>query len=69
MLCKQPPQCFLYLILKTLTNSFGKFPLLAEKICILLNNPAHENFLPSYYQSLFFSPIYISNIIEKGDES
>ncbi|AGE65453.1 hypothetical protein EH11_00288 [Bacillus subtilis] len=55
--------------MKTLTNSFGKFPLHAEKICILLNNPAHEKFFPSYYQSLFFSPIYISNIIEKGDES
>ncbi|BAO93639.1 hypothetical protein BSNT_10500 [Bacillus subtilis subsp. natto BEST195] len=35
--------------MKTLTNSFGKFPLHAEKICILLNNLAYENFFPSYY--------------------
>ncbi|PRS96503.1 hypothetical protein C6349_01455 [Bacillus subtilis subsp. subtilis] len=62
MLCEQPPQCFLYLILKTFTNSFGKFPLHAEKICILLNNPAHENFFFFLLLiSLFFSDIYIKH--------
>ncbi|AWM18924.1 hypothetical protein DKG76_20370 [Bacillus inaquosorum] len=54
MLCEQPSQCFLYLILKTLTNSFGKFPLPAEKICILLNNLSMKIFFPPYYQTLFF---------------
>ncbi|MBK4204967.1 hypothetical protein EGI09_13705 [Bacillus subtilis] len=54
MLCEQPSQCFLYLILKTLTNSFGKFPLPAEKIYMLLNNPVHENIFPPYCQTLFF---------------
>ncbi|TYS23332.1 hypothetical protein FZC71_09760 [Bacillus subtilis] len=54
MLCEQPSQCFLYLILETLTNSFGKFPLPAEKICILLNNLSMKIFFPPYYQTLFF---------------
>ncbi|POX34243.1 hypothetical protein C3465_08385 [Bacillus sp. Ru63] len=59
MLCEQPPQCFLYLISKTLTNSFGKFPLHAEKICILLNNPAHEKFfLLTINLSFFLRYIY-----------
>ncbi|AZV51466.1 hypothetical protein DIC78_11765 [Bacillus halotolerans] len=54
MLCKQPLQCFLYLILKTLTNSCGKFPLSVEKICILLNNPVNEEIFPLYYQNHIF---------------
>ncbi|MBE0171262.1 hypothetical protein EO946_19400 [Bacillus spizizenii ATCC 6633 = JCM 2499] len=61
MLCEQPLQCFLYLILKTLTNSFGKFPLPAEKICMLLNNPVHENIFPPTFKLSFFSDIYIKH--------